>query len=354
MSSKTQPPTVPPTMRAWVRRWRGPASSALELATDYPTPDVPTGSSPDILIRVSNVSLQFSSELMMKILPKLPFTRPWIPELELSGVVVAAGGGASAELRDPGAHVIAFQNIPAIAMGHGVLAEYVRLPGSQVARIDDGVDMASASGIIGAGSTALKMIRTAGVREGHTVLVNGASGSVGSVLVQLCKLRGAKVVGVASGGNEPMVRDLGVDEFIDYREHEPLPTYLAQQYGDKPFDFLLDCVGTQALFVNSPAYLKPEGAVVNIGMLEGTYVTTWNVLFNNCLPTWLGGVPHRYIMFSTPPSCDDAVYLARLIEEGRLHIPVDSVFGMTDALRAYERIATKRARGKVVVKVHDD
>lgn len=117
---------------------------------------------------------------------------------------------------------------------------------------------------------------------------------------------------------------------------------------------MLDCVGTQALFANSPAYLKPEGAVVNIGMLEGMYVTACNVLLNRWLPTWLGGVPRRYIMFSTPPSRDDAVYLARLVEEGRLRIPVDSVFEMKDAMSAYERIATKRARGKVVVKVHED
>lgn len=116
---------------------------------------------------------------------------------------------------------------------------------------------------------------------------------------------------------------------------------------------MLDCVGTQALFVNSPAYLKPEGAVVNIGMLEGIYGTACNVLLNTWLPTWLGGVPRRYMMFSTPPSRDDAVYLAHLIE-GRLRIPVDSVFEMKDATCAYERIATKRARGKVVVKVHDD
>lgn len=89
-------------------------------------------------------------------------------------------------------------------------------------------------------------------------------------------------------------------------------------------------------------------------MLEGVYVTVRNVLLNSWLPTWLGGVPRRYIMFSTPPACDDAVYLAHLIVEGRLHIPVDSIFEMQDAIRAYERIATKRARGKVVVKVHDD
>lgn len=117
---------------------------------------------------------------------------------------------------------------------------------------------------------------------------------------------------------------------------------------------MLDCVGTQALFVNSPAYLKAEGAVVNIGALEGIGVTARNVLFNSWLPTWLGGVPRRYIMFSTPPARDDAVYLARLIEEGRVRIPVDSVFDMEDAVPPYERIATKRARGKVVVKVHSD
>ncbi|KAH8692264.1 hypothetical protein BGW36DRAFT_400318 [Talaromyces proteolyticus] len=342
-------------MRAWVRSRRGPACSALELATGFPTPAVPTGSSPDVLIRVSHVSLQFNTEMLMKTLPSFSFISPWIPEIELSGEVVAAGEGAPAEVRDPGTHVVAFQKVPGpMIMGHGVLAEYVRLPSSQVARIDATVNMASASGINCSGSAALKMVRTAGVREGHTVLVNGASGSVGSVLVQLCKLRGAKVVGVASGGNEAMVRDLGVDEFIDYHKHNPLPAYLAHQYGDKPFDFVLDCVGTQALFVNSPAYLKTEGAVVNIGVLEGIGVTARNMLFNSWLPTWLGGVPRRYIMFSTPPARDDTVYLVHLIEEGRVRIPVDSVFDMEDAILAYERIATKRARGKVVVKVRSD
>lgn len=116
---------------------------------------------------------------------------------------------------------------------------------------------------------------------------------------------------------------------------------------------MLDCVGTQALFASSPVYLKPGGAVINIGMFEGILALARNVLLNSWLPTWLGGVPRRYIMFSTPPACDDVIYLARLIEEGRVRIPVDSVFNMQDAVGAYERIATKRARGKVVVKVHD-
>jgi NADPH:quinone reductase-like Zn-dependent oxidoreductase len=208
-------PFIPPKMRAWVRTQRGPARNTLKLATDVPTPTVPTGLSSDILIRVSHVALQYNSELLMKTAPNLLFSGPWIPEIELSGEIVAAGNGVPAEVREAGTKVVAFRNVPSLPMvlGHGVLAEYVRTPASQVARVDaTAVDIASASGVSCSGCTALKMIRRAGVREGHSVLVNGASGSVGSVLVQLCKLRGAKVVGVASGGNEEMVRGLGVDE----------------------------------------------------------------------------------------------------------------------------------------------
>lgn len=133
-----------------------------------------------------------------------------------------------------------------------------------------------------------------------------------------------------------------------------MPAYLAQRYGEKPFDFVLDCVGTQALFTESPAYLKIDGVVVNIGVLEGMFGVAFNGLFNAFLPTWLGGVPRRYMMFSSPPLLNDSVYLTHLVEEGHLRIPVDSVHSMDDALLAYERIGTKRARGKVVVKVRED
>lgn len=207
-------------MRAWVRSRRGPPSTTLQLVSDYPTPAIPAVSSSDVLIRVSHVSLQFSSEILMRVLPVLPFVGLPVPELELSGEIVAAGDNAPAELRKLGSHVVAFRNpFSAMFMGHGVLSEYVRIPASQVAHIDANVDMASASGISGSGCVGLKMVRTAGVREGQVVLINGASGSAGSVLVQLCKLRGAKVVGIASGGNESMVRDLGVDEVSEICRH---------------------------------------------------------------------------------------------------------------------------------------
>lgn len=200
-------------MRAWVRTRRGPAHKVLKLATDVPTPAVPEASSSDVFIRVSHVAVQFTTEFVMNLVPKLPFTGPWIPEVELSGEVVAAGERAPAEVRDPGTTVTAFRTVPSeMFMGNGMLSEYVRVNGNRVVRIDPALDMASSSGVNGCGSCALEMLRRTGVHNGHTVLVNGASGAVGTVLVQLCKLRGAKVVGVASGGNEDMVRGLGADE----------------------------------------------------------------------------------------------------------------------------------------------
>ena len=149
---------------------------------------------------------------MLQYLPALPFLPPRIPELEFSGTVVAAGSRAPPEL-NVGARVVAFHSLQAVILwGEGALAEYVRVPAAQAVRLPDEIDLVTASGMVGCGSTALKMVRTAAVGAGDRVLINGASSSVGSVLVQICKMKGATVVGVASGRNEELVRGLGVDE----------------------------------------------------------------------------------------------------------------------------------------------
>lgn len=210
MASPT--PSIPPTMRAWLRPTRGPAATSLQLSTTYPTPTVAPDSA-DVLVRVSYSALQFSGEFTLQMLPALPGAPPRIPELEFSGVVVAAGSRAPPELREVGARVVAAHSVPSwILSGNGSLAEYVKVPADQTVRLPDSIDLTTASGMIGCGSTALKMARTAAVSQGDRVLVNGASSSVGSVLVQICKMKGATVVGTASGRNEELVRGLGVDE----------------------------------------------------------------------------------------------------------------------------------------------
>ncbi|KAL5352807.1 zinc ion binding [Pseudogymnoascus australis] len=271
--------SIPPMMRAWIRPSRGPPATALKLSSAQPTPTVAADSA-DILIRVSHSALQFSSEFMLR----------YLPVLEFSGTVVAAGSRAPPEL-NVGARVVAFHSLPAVILwGEGALAEYVRVPAAQATRLPDEIDLVTASGLVGCGSTALKMARTAAVGAGDRVLINGASSSVGSVLVQICKMKGATVVGVASGKNEELVRGLGVDEFVDYTAHTSLPAYLKSQYGTVPFDAILDCAGVQALYTHSADYVKPAGMVINVGTLgDGVGSTFRNWFANTWCPTWLGG-----------------------------------------------------------------
>lgn len=207
----TELDSLPPTMRVWNRPSRGFYRTNLKLTT-IPTPSPPVGS--EILIKVSYVPLSFSTIFTLSIVPAFLSAQDAIPELECSGAVVAAGPDAPANLREPGTLVAAFQSPLDVMRGRGLLAEYVKIDAETVMVVPESLRerMKEVGGLTCAGQTALKMIKTAGLKSGDVVLVNGASGGVGTILVQLCKLAGAKVVGVASGGNEELVRELGADE----------------------------------------------------------------------------------------------------------------------------------------------
>ncbi|KAH6635813.1 zinc-binding dehydrogenase-domain-containing protein [Chaetomium tenue] len=187
--------------------------------------------------------------------------------------------------------------------------------------------------------------------KGMRVLVNGASGGVGSVLVQICKGMGAEVVvGVCSGASEGLVKGLGVDEVVDYRVHNPLEDHLAETFGEQHFDAVLDCVGSQALYTHSPRYLKPEGKFINIvgGWSQGVVP----FIRNKLRPCLLGGTPRGYELFLLSASGETAREAAAFVEQGIIkQAVIDSVFPMEEAIEAYERLATGRAKGKVVVEV---
>jgi NADPH:quinone reductase-like Zn-dependent oxidoreductase len=125
------------------------------------------------------------------------------------------------------------------------------------------------------------------------------------------------------------VRSLQV---VDYRAVGFLPAYLAATYGDRPFDVILDCVGTQALYGQSAGYLKAEGVYINVGAFEGVAWTLWCWAKNLLWPTFLGGTPRKYVMFSTMPSTEKAEKLAQMVDAGKLRVVVDSVFPMDDVL----------------------
>ena len=108
---------------------------------------------------------------------------------------------------------------------------------------------------------------------------------------------------------------------------------LGLQYGKQPFDSIFDTIGTQALFTNSPLYLKPEGVVVNVGNFEGPAGTVLRSFENKWLPVFLGGIPRKYLMISTTPNGTKAAQLGQMVEEGKLRVVVDDVLRFEDVLK---------------------
>lgn len=204
---------LPSTMKAWIVTKNGEPKDALTLKHDQPVPTTPKGT--NILIKVQWAALNPADVNFMATLPNwLPFRRNPIVGLDFAGTVVKIGPSVpvSAEVK-VGDEVCGALNVMSVAVGKGSLAEYVEVPVEKVATKPKGLGAKEAAGALGtAGQTAFIMMREADVREGDRVLVNGASGGVGSILVQAAKAKGAVVYGVCSKENGDMVKRLGADE----------------------------------------------------------------------------------------------------------------------------------------------
>lgn len=202
--------TVPKTMRAWTVAKNGAPGDALLLKNDAPVPSpIKSG---NILIKVTHAALNPADLNFMSTLPNwLPFRRNPTVGLDFAGEVVQVGSSVSG--LSVGSHVAGALNVMSVAVGRGSLAEYVEVPASKVALVPEGLALRDAAGALGiAGQTAWLVLKEAGVKKGDRVLVNGASGGVGSVLVQVARAKGAVVYGVCSGGNAEFVKELGAEE----------------------------------------------------------------------------------------------------------------------------------------------
>ena len=203
--------TTPQTMKAWVVTRNGAPRDALALRTDLPVPAPPTGA--NITIKIAYAALNPADVAFLSLIPSwLPFRRSATPGLDFAGEVVAAGPAVPADLA-VGTQVCGALGVAQVAFGTGSLAEYVVVPAHLVVAVPRGLGLDAAAGLHGvAGQTASLVMDAANVQPGQQVLVNGASGGVGSLLIQTLKATGAVVTAVCSGENEALVRRLGADE----------------------------------------------------------------------------------------------------------------------------------------------
>ncbi|KAJ2993317.1 hypothetical protein NUW58_g1874 [Xylaria curta] len=259
---------VPWTMKAWIAFGAGHVTDVLGLKTDWPIPMPPkTG---EIMVKVSHVALNPGDAKM--IAKPIPFRKSAIVGMDFVGEVTQVGS-STPDLRSG---MIVAGTVPMINIlrGIGSLAEYLVVPAHAVVEKPKGLEDRAAAGLLGiVGQTSVVMLRSAGLQKGDKVLLNGASGGVGCVLVQILNGMGVHVTGVCSSKNEAIVRRLGAQEVVDYTAHSDLYCHLSslvKSIGSSPFDAIFDCVGDDMLYYRSPGYLKAGGTIALIKVLWGS------------------------------------------------------------------------------------
>jgi NADPH:quinone reductase-like Zn-dependent oxidoreductase len=231
----------------------------------------------------------------------------------------------------------------------GAFAEYV------CARADRAITLKpanmtfeQAAAVPVAGLTALQGLRDKGkVQPGQKVLINGASGGVGTFAVQIAKTFGAEVTGVCSGRNADMVRLLGADHVIDYTKED-------FSKGDQRYDVILDNVGTQPLS-GFRRVLKPNGICVIIGgggPNDGRWVGPMARPIKAKLMSPF--ISQKMGMMMAQANKDDLNVLADLMQSGKVTPVIDRTYPLSEIREAVRYVETGRARGKVIIRVAQD
>ena len=263
----------------------------------------------------------------------LGLTRPRQPILgtELAGIVEAVG--ASVKRYRPGDAVFAFSGI-----GMGCHAELKAMPeDGAIAPLPAGFTFEEAAAISFGGTTALYFLRDVGkVQRRERVLVNGASGSVGSAAVQLARHFGAHVTGVCSAANADLVRSLGADDVIDYTRAD-FATSGAR------WDIILDAVGN-APFARARQALNEKGRLLSI-------VGRLGDLLKAPLQSMTSGL--KVAGGSAPERAEDIAELARLCAAGVFRPVIDSRYPLDRIAEAHARADSERKVGSVVVTLRD-
>ncbi len=271
---------------------------------------------------------------------------PGRPGVDVAGEVDAVGRNVTQW--EPGDHVFGVCITDPQASGtrvwihrQGSFAEYVCAPESILAQKPDNVTFEQAASVPVAAFTALQGLRDKGkIQPGQKVLVNGASGGVGTFAVQIAKSFGAEVTGVCSTANVDVVRSIGADHVIDYTQQD-----FAED--GRRYDLILDCVGNHSIS-ECRRVLNPKGRLVMVGDMTGRGAI--GMLTRLVAALLLSPfVSQKLITFLARPNQNDLIILHDLIKAGKVKPVLDRCYLLDEAPQALRYLAEKHARGKVVI-----
>jgi len=303
------------------------------------TVERPAVGADEVLVRVHAASVQIAdcfavlgTPLPMRLATGLFKPKYGVPGLDLAGTVVAVGQ-----------RVTRFRPGDAVfGVGKGTCAEYARAGEGTLATKPTNLTFEQAAAMPTSAHTALLAMRDVGqVRPGQKVLINGASGGVGTFAVQLARAFGAEVTAVCSGKNAELVRSLGAHHVIDY-EQADFTT------GPQRYDLVLDNVENHALAA-CRRVLEPDGRLL---LNSGTGASGFALVVRLLAPVALSPfVRHELRRFLSLPHAADLETLKGFTEAGQLVPVVGTRLPLEETAQGLRHIAAGHARGKVVITV---
>jgi NADPH:quinone reductase-like Zn-dependent oxidoreductase len=258
--------------------------------------------------------------------PRRPKRR--ILGMELAGEVEAVG--AAVNEFQVGDHVFGVK-------GFGAHAEFVCMPESAaLAHKPAGMTFEEAAAVCDGACIALSCLRRADLRAGRSIVIYGASGSVGTAAVQLAKYFGADVTAVCNTKNVELLRSLGADEVIDYTQED----FTRKR---KTYDVVFDAVGLHS-FRRSRRSLKPGGMFIetDLGFM-------WHAPLAALLTRWIGD--KKVIIGIAKYKKEDVLFLKELIEAGKYRAVIDRRYPLENVVEATRYVETRQKTGNVVLKV---
>ena len=267
---------------------------------------------------VNPLDMKIRSGNMQKMMPvQLPF----IPGSDAAGIVEAVG--VNVKRIKPGDEVFG-------STFGGTYAEFVVINENSVAVKTPGVSFNEAAALaVPVGTAYSVLIEKGELKSGQKILIHGAAGAVGSMMVQMAKALGAYVIATASGAGTSLVKEFGADELIDYKTQDF--TKLV-----KDIDFVADTVGGETQS-RSFEVLKKGGKLISIVMPPSEELAKKHEVAAQCI--------------SSAPSHKKLEYGLQLVQQGKAKASVSKVFPLEDAAQAQDMVAAGGVNGKVVLEV---
>jgi NADPH:quinone reductase-like Zn-dependent oxidoreductase len=301
--------------------------------------DKPVARDDEVLVRIHAAAVNIGNWHLLRgipyaMRPAVGLFKPKheIPGLDLAGQVEAVGD--TVKQFQPGDEVFGWCD--------GAFAEYACAEENHLLAKPAHLTFEQSAAVGDSAFTALDAVRDqAKVEPGQKVLINGASGGVGTFAVQIAKSFGAEVTGVCSTRNMEMVRSIGADQTIDYTQSD---------FGQdrQRYDVMLDLVGSRSLSDCRRA-LTPTGTYVLVGVSD---MGRWLGLARQIKMLSSSPFVHQQMrIFLTRHTREDLVVLKELVESGEVRPIIDRSYGLSEVPEALRYLGEGHSRGKVVIAV---